>query len=260
MNATERTDLRRLLQERRPAIARAWQRAIAPTGLAEISPAEVGRELTRLTDEAIALLLDGTFAPARARDIGAALVRLRYFAPESLGRTQHLLGWQLVAELSAAHLIAVQPRLLLLLGEVGTGFVAAARETILAEQAALRASQLTEEEQLEALVQVSMEAAARATYDALARDIRPIPAAPTAPPTAAKGDAEPALTRREGEILSRIADGERNTEIAERLSIAVSTVESHVAHILRKLGARSRTEAARHARRQDHPSPDPPHA
>jgi DNA-binding NarL/FixJ family response regulator len=41
-----------------------------------------------------------------------------------------------------------------------------------------------------------------------------------------------------------IAEGATNTEIAERLVIAPSTVESHVKRILRKLGARNRTEAA----------------
>ncbi len=258
MNAAERAALRRLLQERRPATARAWQRAIAPTGLAEISPAEVGQELTRLTDEAIALLLDGAFAPERARDIGAALVRLRYFAPESLGRTQHLLGRQLVAGLAPAHLAAVQPRLTLLLSEVGAGFVAAARETILAEQTTLRAAQLTEEDQLAALVQVSMATAARAACDVLIGNTRRVPATPAAPPTPAKGDAESALTPREEEILNRIAAGERNAEIAAGLSISVSTVESHVSHLLSKLGARSRTEAVHHAREQGHLPQEPP--
>jgi DNA-binding CsgD family transcriptional regulator len=52
------------------------------------------------------------------------------------------------------------------------------------------------------------------------------------------------LSRRELEVLAMIAQGATNTEIAERLVIAPSTVESHVKRILRKLGARNRTEAA----------------
>jgi DNA-binding NarL/FixJ family response regulator len=52
------------------------------------------------------------------------------------------------------------------------------------------------------------------------------------------------LSRRELEVLALIAEGATNAEIAERLVIAPSTVESHVKRILRKLGARNRTEAA----------------
>jgi len=49
-------------------------------------------------------------------------------------------------------------------------------------------------------------------------------------------------------VLVLIAAGRRNAEIADTLSIAESTVEYHVRHLLGKLGARSRTEALRHAR------------
>jgi diguanylate cyclase (GGDEF)-like protein len=51
------------------------------------------------------------------------------------------------------------------------------------------------------------------------------------------------VSPRELEVLLMIADGAANGEIAERLVIAETTVQSHVQHILRKLGARNRTEA-----------------
>lgn len=51
-------------------------------------------------------------------------------------------------------------------------------------------------------------------------------------------------------MLGLIAAGRRNTEIAATLSIAESTVEYHVRHLLGKLGARSRTEALKKAREQ----------
>jgi DNA-binding CsgD family transcriptional regulator len=51
------------------------------------------------------------------------------------------------------------------------------------------------------------------------------------------------LTHREGDVLATMAEGATNGEIAERLVIAESTVETHVRNILRKLGARNRTEA-----------------
>jgi DNA-binding CsgD family transcriptional regulator/tetratricopeptide (TPR) repeat protein len=52
------------------------------------------------------------------------------------------------------------------------------------------------------------------------------------------------LTRREQEILRLVAKGLTNREIAEQLVVAESTVKVHVRHVLRKLGVRSRTEAA----------------
>jgi DNA-binding NarL/FixJ family response regulator len=58
------------------------------------------------------------------------------------------------------------------------------------------------------------------------------------------------LSPRELEVLSMIVDGLTNSEIAERLVIATSTVQSHVKRILHKLGAKNRTEAAvRYVRR-----------
>ena len=53
------------------------------------------------------------------------------------------------------------------------------------------------------------------------------------------------LTKREIEVLTLIADGLRNAEIAGRLFISVKTVDHHVSAILGKLGARSRGHAAR---------------
>jgi two-component system, NarL family, response regulator YdfI len=51
------------------------------------------------------------------------------------------------------------------------------------------------------------------------------------------------LTQREHEVLTAIADGISNKAIARRLGISVHTVKFHVAAILSKLGADSRTEA-----------------
>jgi two-component system, NarL family, response regulator YdfI len=54
--------------------------------------------------------------------------------------------------------------------------------------------------------------------------------------------AEP-LTPRESEVLQMLASGLTNKEIAARLAISEHTVKFHVASILGKLGAASRTEA-----------------
>lgn len=57
-----------------------------------------------------------------------------------------------------------------------------------------------------------------------------------------------ALSVRETEVLSMIADGHTNAEIANRLSLSVRTVESHRAHIHRKTGRTTRAELVALAR------------
>jgi DNA-binding CsgD family transcriptional regulator len=56
------------------------------------------------------------------------------------------------------------------------------------------------------------------------------------------------LTPREMEILALVADGLATAEIAERAGVSVNTVKTHVARVLRKLGAERRTQAVLHAR------------
>jgi DNA-binding NarL/FixJ family response regulator len=51
------------------------------------------------------------------------------------------------------------------------------------------------------------------------------------------------LTTRELEVLKRVAQGNRNRDIGELLSISEATVKVHMKHILEKLGAKDRTEA-----------------
>lgn len=51
------------------------------------------------------------------------------------------------------------------------------------------------------------------------------------------------LTEREHEILSLVASGASNREIAEKLYLTEGTVKNHVSSILGKLGVRDRTQA-----------------
>ncbi|WP_162260269.1 helix-turn-helix transcriptional regulator [Nocardioides sp. Root190] len=60
-----------------------------------------------------------------------------------------------------------------------------------------------------------------------------------------------ALTAREVEILTLVAEGRSNGEIGKQLFISTKTVSVHVSNILGKLGAASRTEAAAIAHRDD---------
>ena len=51
------------------------------------------------------------------------------------------------------------------------------------------------------------------------------------------------LTAREIEVLQAITNGLSNSEVAKQLNLSVETVKSHSKAILRKLGARDRTQA-----------------
>jgi DNA-binding NarL/FixJ family response regulator len=61
----------------------------------------------------------------------------------------------------------------------------------------------------------------------------PPPAAPREP-----------LTEREEQVLATLARGQTNNEIADQLYISLSTVKTHVASLMDKLGARNRVEMA----------------
>jgi DNA-binding NarL/FixJ family response regulator len=51
------------------------------------------------------------------------------------------------------------------------------------------------------------------------------------------------LSDREIEVLGRMAEGDRNRDIGEKLSISEETVKVHIRHIMDKLGAKDRTQA-----------------
>jgi DNA-binding NarL/FixJ family response regulator len=52
------------------------------------------------------------------------------------------------------------------------------------------------------------------------------------------------LSARERDVLKLMVDGASNKEISEKLIISVSTVRTHVEHILEKLAVTGRTQAA----------------
>ncbi|GAA3109157.1 response regulator [Streptosporangium carneum] len=67
-----------------------------------------------------------------------------------------------------------------------------------------------------------------------------------APAPEATGHVTP-LTEREREVLTLIASGRSNREIARELSVAEKTVKTHVSNVLMKLGVQDRTQAALYA-------------
>lgn len=72
----------------------------------------------------------------------------------------------------------------------------------------------------------------------------PAAAQPVRPPAAESEAAAEVLTRREKDVARLVAAGHSNKRIAAELVISVRTAETHVEHILTKLGFTSRTQIA----------------
>ncbi len=58
------------------------------------------------------------------------------------------------------------------------------------------------------------------------------------------------LTNREREVLQLLIEGSTNRAIAEKLSVSIETIKSHVHHIMQKMQARDRTQVAVMATKQ----------
>ena len=84
----------------------------------------------------------------------------------------------------------------------------------------------------DALIAPNVTARLLATFSAPDRASRP-PAQPIEP-----------LTAREEEVLATVARGRTNAEIADELYVSLSTVKTHLASLMNKLGARNRVEIA----------------
>lgn len=60
------------------------------------------------------------------------------------------------------------------------------------------------------------------------------------------------VSPREWDVLTLLAEGRSNSAIAESLYVSPNTVKTHVASLLRKLGANSRAHLAAIAARHEH--------
>ena len=81
------------------------------------------------------------------------------------------------------------------------------------------------------------------------KTLMPTAVSPRAEARSPAGPSPFGLTARELEVLGLVAQGLRNADIAAQLFLSDRTVGHHVSAILRKLGVRSRAQAATEAAR-----------
>jgi DNA-binding CsgD family transcriptional regulator len=109
---------------------------------------------------------------------------------------------------------------------------------------ALVLANASEEEPLRTALELARELGARPLAAIVSRRLRELGVRDVPRGPRASTQANPAgLTARELDVLTLIATGLRNAEIAERLFLSRKTVDHHVSAILRKTGARTRVEA-----------------
>jgi DNA-binding NarL/FixJ family response regulator len=99
------------------------------------------------------------------------------------------------------------------------------------------------------LVRLARDTARRRGAEPLRRELRAVGGQQPAR-AAAESRRDESLTARELEVLTLVAQGRSNREIAGQLYISAKTVSVHVSNMLAKLGAAGRTEAVAVARRR----------
>jgi LuxR family maltose regulon positive regulatory protein len=186
-----------------------------------------------LATHAAALALNGHLERA-TRLADEAQARSRYLEPQFLAQWTHAICKVLRAEEDDARSVRRTYEEMLALGPADTFVFAYRLEPrileIVAEEARFR----------ETLTPVLTDArdSARATKHGVALPITEEPSSRL-------------LTPREREVYSLLAAGKTNREIAATLFITETTAKVHVRNVLRKLGVRSRTEAALRAVREE---------
>ncbi|WP_433333144.1 ATP-binding protein [Spirillospora sp. CA-294931] len=181
--------------------------------------------------------------PEAAQETGRACLRLKVEIADGVGRaiTLDLLAWcamSLGEHERAARLTGAAARLW---DDLGPPMFGWAGLTVVHDQCAGRVERALGEDAYAEAVRAGR---ALAPDAAIEEALRGVPDE-TEPPTAAPGaDGTDPLSPREREVADLVVEGLSNREIAERLVIAKRTADSHMEHIMAKLGMSSRSQLA----------------
>ena len=149
MYISEQSQILQHIRGRHDAIVESWYNAIIPTGFTSLGLAETRRNLSKLAEKLIELLCSEAPERSEAQAIGSELAGMHYLRPETLARAQEVLASRFVSDLREDQISALQPRLALVLAEVGAGFVQQTLDTILLEQEQIKSALLSAREQAE---------------------------------------------------------------------------------------------------------------
>ncbi len=190
---------------------------------------------------------DARFAVVgQAGDAGEAQRQAAALQPDVILLDNHLPGVNGVDALAGLHEVAPQARVLMLtVSEDERDLAAALRGGALGYLLKTADSDL-----LASAIERAMQGASTISPEMTGKLVTAFQTLHTGgDPAAPPADADPihSLSPREQEILSHIARGASNKEIARALDIAETTVKIHVQHILRKLNVSSRVQAAVYA-------------
>jgi DNA-binding NarL/FixJ family response regulator len=187
-----------------------------------------------------ALLVDEGFVVADAPSGEAALASLGSFAPDVIVMDLNMPGTSGIE--ATARAVEARPGVAVLMLTINRE-----DDRVLEALRAGAAGYLLKDAELDEIVAGIYAAAAgqpvlspAATGAVIAEVRREPPSAPVASSVLQAPD----LTRRERDVLSLLAKGCDNAEIARRLFVSPSTVKHHVSHLLDKLGVQNRLQAA----------------
>ncbi len=122
MNTEEQAQIYQTLYARRQDIAHAWMTLMTELSPAATESADLQTTLLRTTDQLIKLLVSEPFTAEPAQQIGKALESVDNLQPEALLQIYALLDRELTAELTVEQITLLHPRLVSLIGALGSGF------------------------------------------------------------------------------------------------------------------------------------------